>query len=247
MSRWFPERPVVWVRPQKSEPALAAFEQELTSRALPHGTRLTCVVAGEGVRYRVVPWNDELASPAQRQVLSTHCFTEAYGEVARGWTVRQDSVRHGVATLACALDTALLDSLAAVAQAHELKLVSVQPALTHVFNQVRRRLEAGLYWFAWIDGPWVTLLLMSSGEPLLVKSLASSGVGLPRLLEREWFMLGLELPRCPVYVARSPLSPRADAAASSSGEWRLIDLPPLLDPAAPHAAPPVVAQQVPSP
>ncbi len=247
MSRWFHERPVVWVRPQKSEPVLASFEQELARRALPRGTRLTCVVAGEGVRYRVVPWNDELSSPMQRQVFSAHCFTEAYGEVARGWTVRQDSVRHGVATLACALDTALLDSLAATAQTHELRLVSVQPALTHVFNQVRRQFGAGVYWFTWVDGAWVTLLLMSSGEPLLVKSLASSGADLPRLLEREWFMLGLEQPRCPVYVARSPLSPRADSAASVAGEWRLIELPPMVDPAAPHAAPPVAAQQVHAP
>ncbi len=244
MSRWFPERPVLWVRPQKSEPVLAHFEQELTRRALPRGTRVTCVVAGEGVRYRVVPWSDEFASPAQRQVFSTHCFSEAYGDVARGWTVRQDSVRHGVATLACALDTALLDSLVAIAQTHDLKLVSVQPALTHVYNQVRQRLEVGLYWFAWIDGPWVTLLLMSAGAPLLVKSLAS-GAGLAGLLEREWFMLGMEGPRCPVYVARSASTPPAQGRELSASGWPFVELPPWLDGSAPEgvlAATPPVAQ-----
>lgn len=252
MSRWFPERPVLWVRPHKSEPVLASFEQELSQRALPRGTRLTCVVAGEGVRYRVVPWSDEFASPAQRQVFSAHCFTEAYGAAARGWTVRQDSVRHGVATLACALDTSLLDSLAATAQVHELKLVSVQPALTHVYNQVRRRLESGLYWFVWVDGPWVTLLLMSAGEPLLVKSLASSGVGLAGLLEREWFMLGMEAPRCPVYVARSaggaPDPARAQAGnVPSDKSWRFVELAPWLDGIAPPVAPVATPrQQVPS-
>lgn len=229
MSRWFPERTVMWVRPQKSEPVLAPFEQELVRRALPRGTRLTCVVAGEGVRYRVVPWSDEFASPAQRQVFSSHCFTEAYGEAARGWTVRQDSVRHGVATLACALDTALLDSLVAIAQTHDIKLVSVQPALTHVYNQVRRQLEVGLYWFAWIDGPWVSLLLMSAGAPRLVKSLAASGGSLAGLLEREWFLLGMEEPRCPVYVARSAATPPAEARELSASGWRFVELPPWLD------------------
>lgn len=229
MSRWFPERPVLWVRPHKSEPVLASFEQELERRALPRGTRLTCVVAGEGVRYRVVPWNDEFASPAQRQVFSTHCFTEVYGEAARGWTVRQDSVRHGVATLACALDTALLDSLVATVQAHELKLVSVQPALTHVYNHVRRSLAAGLYWFVWVDVPWVTLLLMSSGEPLLVRSLAPFGQSLASLLEREWFMLGVEDARCPVYVARSASTPPVEVRELSANGWRFVELAPWAD------------------
>ncbi len=229
MSRWFPERPVLWVRPHKSGPVLASFEQELQRRALPRGTRLTCVVAGEGVRYRVVPWNDDFVSPAQRQVFSAHCFTEVYGEAARGWTVRQDSERHGLATLACALDTALLDSLVATVQAHELKLVSVQPAFTHVYNQVRRRLEVGLYWFVWVDGPWVTLLLMSAGEPLLVRSLAPSGQSLAGLLEREWFMLGVEEARCPVYVVRSASTPPVEARELSAHGWRLVELAPCLD------------------
>ncbi len=229
MSRWFPERPVLWVRPQKSEPVLASFEQELQRRALPRGTRLTCVVAGEGVRYRVVPWSDEFASPAQRQVFSTHCFAEVYGEAARGWTVRQDSVRHGVATLACALDTALLDSLVVSVHAHDLKLVSVQPALTHVYNHLRRSLEAGLYWFVWVDGPWVSLLLMSKGEPLLVRSLAPSGQSLASLLEREWFMLGVEDARCPVYVARSVSTPPIDARELSANGWRFVELAPWAD------------------
>jgi hypothetical protein len=233
VSRWFPERPVLWVRPQKAEPILATFERELNQRELPRGTRLTCVVAGEGVRYRVIPWNEEFASPAQRQVFSAHCFVEAYGEPARRWTVRQDSVRHGVATLACGLDTALLDSLAALGQARELKLASVQPALTHAFNQVRGSLDAGgMYWFVLIDGQWVTLLLMSAGEPLLVKSVASMGEDLARLLDREWFLQGLESPRCPVYVARCASSPHPAREPSASG-WQFVDLPPLPDAAEP--------------
>ncbi|MBC7957413.1 MAG: hypothetical protein H7Y33_16285 [Cytophagales bacterium] len=246
MSRWFPERPVLWVRPQKAEPILATFERELDQRDLPRGTRLTCVVAGEGVRYRVVPWNEEFTSPAQRQVFSTHCFAEAYGDVARRWTVRQDSMRHGVATLACALDTALLDSLAALGQARELKLVSVQPALTHAFNQVRGGLVANMYWYVLIDGPWVTLLLMSAGEPLLVKSLASMGDDLARLLDREWFLLGHEAERCPVYVSRCASSPPAGAGAGarelSACGWHFVELPPLPDGTEPLSAQATTAQ-----
>jgi len=234
VSRWFPEHTVLWLWPHKTDVALAAFERELDQRALRRGTRLSCVVAGEGVRYRVVPWNDELASPLQRQVLAMNCFTEAYGDAARGWTLRQQPARHGAATLACALDAALLDRLAALAQARQLKLVSVQPALMHAYNLGRERIDAGLHWFVCIDGPWITLLLMSQGQPLLVKSLSSSNADLGRVLDREWFVLGVETPRCPVYVTRRALAAGAEHKPFGTG-WHFVDLPPLPGEAASHS------------
>jgi len=228
VSRWFPERTVLWLRPQKTDPMLAEFERELDRRALGRGTRLTCVVAGDAARYRIVPWNDELVSPLQRQALSVNCFAEAYGDVARDWTVRQHTARHGVATLACALDTSLLDRLAALTQARHLGLVSVQPALMHAYNRMLRHVDQGLLWFVWIDGGWINLLLMSPDEPVFVKSLPSLGVDLPAWLDREWFVLGMEVPKCPVYVARAAsASPDRPHASPESG-WRFVDLP-LLD------------------
>jgi len=232
VSRWFPERLELWLKPSKAEPLLAAFERELDGRAAAPGTHVTCIVSGEGVRYGVVPWHSDMATPAQRHILAEHCFTEAYGDVARGWTLRQHSAGYGAATLACAIDTPLLDRLAALMQARRLKLSSVQPALMVAFNAVRRRIDPGMFWFVWVDGPWTTLLLMSPGEPLHVKRLASA-TELTRLIEREWFALGIDAPRCPVYVVRAASAAAAVArqAPSESG-WRVVELPALADGAA---------------
>ena len=229
MSRWFPEHAVLRltdVQPQAIERALDALD-------LRPGARLTCVLAGEGVRYRVVPWRDELSSPSQRELLAQQVFIEAHGESARGWTVRQHTAGHGTAALACAIDTALLDRLDSQARARRWKLVSVQPSLVHAYNLARRRMPAsGMFWFAEVDDERATVVLMSPAEPLQVKRLPSGGADLTRWLEREWFALGIEAARCPVYVMRSgvlaspvdgPVSTQAAAGRSDAG-WHIVDL-----------------------
>ena len=229
MSRWFPEPTLLWLRPHKAQLSLDSFETELDRLALRRGARLTCVVAGEGVRYRIVPWSDELVSPQQRQVFVRHCFTEAFGEAAHDWTVRAHPARYGAATLACAIDTAVLDRLDALAQARHLSLVSVQPSLTHAHNQLRGRMEASLFWFVWIDGPWTTLLLVSQREPLHVKRVPTGSGELAQLLDREWFLIGTDEPRCPVYVARAASADAVTVRTGDAGGWQLLALPPVPD------------------
>lgn len=250
MSRWFPERVVLRLgdAPPALDPTplaagaapqrdamLAACARELDARALPRGSRLTCILAGEGVRYRIVPWSDELSSPAQRQVLAEHCFHEAYGAAAHAWTVRQTEPRHGAATLACAVDTRLLDQLDALARQRGLALVSVQPSLVQAYNQARRAIARGRCWFVVRDGAWTTLLLMSDDEPLHVKRLPSPGTDLARLLDREWFALGLDDPVCPVYVVGAAAASHAAAAA----RWPIVELSAPASGASPLEAPPV--------
>lgn len=229
MSRWLPERVVLRLADLRPE----AIERDLDACALRPGTRLTCVLAGDGVRYGRVPWSDALSSPSQRQVLAQQCFIEAHGEAARGWTVRQHLGGHGAAALACAIDSALLDRLDALAQARRLKLVSVQPSLVHAYNEARRRMVAdGLFWFAEVDAERATVLLMSPTEPLQVKRLPSAGADLTQWLDREWFALGIEAPRCPVYVLRSAAgavpvatsAPSRNSVGSSSARWPIVDL-----------------------
>lgn len=210
-----------------TDPRPEGIEQQLDALALPAGTRLTCILAGEGVRYRIVPWRDELSRPAQRQLLAEQCFHEAYGDAARGWTVRQHATRYGAATLACAIDTVVLDQLTAQSKARRLTLASVQPALMHSYNLARHTMSAGLHWFVSLDAVSTTLLLQSQTEPLLVKRVPSSALDLSDTLDREWFALGMEAPTCAVYVVRSgsdsvPLpSHQGDASP-----WSFVDLTP---------------------
>ena len=211
----------------------AAIEQQLDALALPPGTRLTCVVAGEGARHQIVPWRDELSHPAQRQLLAEQYFRDAYGDVARGWTVRQHATRYGAATLACAIDTAVLDQLDAQSRAHRLTLASVQPALMHGYNLARHRMSPGLHWFVVVDAVSTTLLLQSPTEPLLVKRMPSRALALAEVLDREWFALGMDAPRCPVYLVRSARAAMPLPLSLPLSRWQVIDLTPASDGATP--------------
>ena len=253
MSRWFPEHVVLRIGDaprvfdaalhsapdgadatfaggespgqSKCDAALRAFEHELDLRAPKRGSRITCIVAGDGVRYRVVPWSEDLAGPMHRQLLAEHCFREAYGDAARGWTVRQYTPRRGEASLACAIDTALLDGLDAAAQARRLKLISVQPSLMHACNQALPRRDPGPFWFVCIETRWATALLMSPTEPIHVKQLPSKGLDLSLSLDREGFTLGLESPRCIVHAVKSiGASAALHTASARASEWCIVDL-----------------------
>jgi hypothetical protein len=214
---------------QRLGETLECFERELDARALRRGTRLHCVVEGDAVRFAVVPWHDDLSAPAERQLLAQQCFRETYGDVAREWTVCQHTARYGAATLACALDTRLVDRLDEMAQARGLKLVSVRPSLMNAFNEVRPSIASGLFWFVSIERCTTTLLLLSDSEPVRVKRLMTSDTDLPTLLDREWFTLGIESPRCPVYVVRTgPSMAPATPVDASAGAWSVVELTPPL-------------------
>lgn len=243
MSRWLPDQvelrlgdgPVAGtpstLGARRVDALMAEFESDLDTRALRRGTRLRCVVAGDVTRYAVIPWIEAMSSRDLRQRLAEQCFREIYGDDAREWTVCQHTQRYAAATLACAIDTRLLDRLDALARARGLSLVSVQPSLMHAFNQTRRAMEQGQFWFVSIEAHWTTLLLMSATEPLLVKRLPSATVALGGLLDREWFALGIDGEPCPAYVVRSANVPALpvpwrDVAAA---KWRIIDLSPAAE------------------
>lgn len=224
MSRWWPERLTLWLAPHKGQDVLACFERELDALAPHRRAQLSCVLGGPLVRYRVVPWSDALASPHQRQVLAASSFHETYGDVSRGWQVLDRVARYGVAGPACAIDVSWPQRLGEAAAARGLKLVSVQPSLTHAHDTHRRQFMADMFWFVWEEADVTTVLLWRRGEPLHLKVLPSAPVQLGTLLDREWFLAAVDAPRCPVYLAR--MAGHSLLATREAG-WQIVELPAL--------------------
>jgi hypothetical protein len=182
------------------EALVAEFERQLDAQAPGRRGRSVCgVVGGDAVRYAIVPWIEALSSPLARQRQAEQGMVEIYGDAARQWTLRLQSSRYGASTLACAIESTLDERLGAAARKRDFALVSLQPALMHAFNRERRQLPPGLFWFALTEQRWLTLLLMSKSQPLQVKQMPFAGGDLGPLLDREWFSLGIEAPRCPVH------------------------------------------------
>jgi hypothetical protein len=227
VSRWFPERislrlddagpglGVDALRRPMVEQLLSAFKAVLDERGLAPRTRLSCVVADRITRYRIVPWNEQARRAEERKLFAEHCFQETYGEVARAWTVRVGESRYGQATLACALESALLDGVAAAASERGLVLAGLQPSLVDEFNRLRRHIDGRTFWFVASERGHLTILLHLEGQPVLVKGLAATHDDLGAVLEREWFARGVALPRCPVYLVGD------DANALLADDWEL--------------------------
>jgi hypothetical protein len=213
------------------EALVRAFGQAVETQGLAARARVRCVLTGDIVRYAVVPWREDLSRPAERQVLAQQQFVETHGDRARRWTVCLQPARYGEASLAAGFESAALERLAAAAQARGLRMVSVQPALTEAFNAARKQIDGDGFWFVLVELHWMTLLLVSAREPRHVKRVPQGAGSLAALLDREWFVLGIEAPRCPVYVVHTAprgsevqLQPAMGSAASTS--WEIVDLTP---------------------
>ena len=109
------------------------------------------VLANHWARYAVVPWANDIANEEERLAHARICLANIYGNVAEQWRIGLSHAAPGEARIACAVEGDLLDELTAVAAAHGLRAVSMQPQLVASFNGWRHRLEDASGWFVNID------------------------------------------------------------------------------------------------
>jgi hypothetical protein len=234
VSRWFPERVTLHVSANLSMAAVpagetlrqhgiglavATFERNLEEARLPRRSRVSCVLGGELVRYCIVPWNPSAMSANARRAFAAHCFKEVYGDSVSGWTVQLDEPRFGEPVLACAVDSALVDRLAALLHGRRLMLQSIQPSLAHACRAARSDLAHATFWCVVQEPRAMTLLLVSQHRPVLVKVLAARPHDLGHVLAREWLALGLDAARCPTVV----VAPEISSTHALQG-WRVTAL-----------------------
>jgi hypothetical protein len=129
-------------RPQAGEPAWRAALQALAQALEEAGASrasATVVLSNHFVRYLVLPWQPELNSARELAELARLRLQAVYGDAAADWTVRCSEGGWGQTSVACAIDSALLEGLQAVLDARHLRLASLQPLLMAAFNDLRRR------------------------------------------------------------------------------------------------------------
>lgn len=190
-------------RDARVDAALAEFARRLDALDPARGTRVCGWLGSEVARTLVVPWHDGIAHPRQREIFARHCFREVYGAEAEHWMLRVDAAGRGRPALACAVEPRLLDGLDAALAARGLVPHGARPVLMAAFNQalplLRRQPDA---WFALIEGPWITLMLLRGGLPVAVKRAAGPEHALASLVERERMAHGIDEPSWPVWAMR---------------------------------------------
>jgi hypothetical protein len=133
------------------EAALGLLETQLAEAAWDNA-RARVVVADQWVRYTVVPWSDALSSGEERMAHARELMASIFGDALTDWTVSLSEAPPGASRLACAMPTALLESLRELTLRHGQKLASVQPQLIAAYNTWRHRLPSDASaWFVTVE------------------------------------------------------------------------------------------------
>ncbi|MCY1536514.1 hypothetical protein D9M68_719740 [compost metagenome] len=151
--------------------ALAALEPLLAQRK-PGRTALRVVLSSHYTRFCLVPWSEQLSSPAELEGFARLCFEDIYGPLGEGWSLCLSPEAAGCPRLAAAMPEELLAQLRALARASGMRLASVQPYLMAAFNHHRAALAANDFLFLVAEPGRGSLLLARDGHWAGVRSVA---------------------------------------------------------------------------
>lgn len=148
---------------------------------------LTVVISGHFSRYCLVPWSEQISSPAELLGFAQLCFEDLYGAPTQPWSLVLSAEPAGYDRIATALPQDLLERLRALVRARGLRLRSVQPYLMTAFNHFDKSFEAGDFLFVVAEPVRSVLLLAREGRWTSVRSVGSSDsdAALTALIGRE--------------------------------------------------------------
>ena len=187
------------------------------------------VLADQFVRYALLPWNAAIKNDEQWLALARHRLAAIHGPAAAGWEVKLTDTAPSGPRLACAVDRALIEELAAKFVAASVHLTSVQPFLIAAFNRIRRTIGTGSCWLMVEEPGRLTLAFIQRGVWVAIRSRRADSRWremLPEIIERESAFLALSAPCTRVIVcAQGSFDTQAyeswDTRAVSYGELAL--------------------------
>lgn len=131
---------------------------------LPQGRGLRVVLSNQLVRYKVLPAMPVLMPEAEKYMVAQQCFRDTHGDQVGLWTIAINPLPHAGSVLVCAMDTALLQGLNALAEEFRCRLLSVKPYLMTGFNVARKHLRADHCCFVQLEAGRATLALIQQGQ-----------------------------------------------------------------------------------
>lgn len=134
--------------------ALAALIDRRQGQAF----RIDIQLSDRLVRYQVLEWRDGIASRAEWRAYARHVFSAVHGETVRDWDFRIDLVPPGRPSLACAIDSALIDTLRFIADKRSSRLIGMRPQFVKLYNRRHFAVDGQQpFWFAVIEERHVCL------------------------------------------------------------------------------------------
>jgi hypothetical protein len=163
---------------------------------------VTVVLSNHFVRYAILPWSAALNSEAEWLAYARHRFHAIHGAIADAWTIRIAPAWRQRPRIAGAIDGALLPALKEAVNVRGA-LVSVQPYLMTAYNRAQGALRQQTSWLVIEDPDRLTLALVDRGTWRALRTRRKESewrIALPRMLDRESALLGLDAPCTEVAV-----------------------------------------------
>lgn len=170
------------------------------------------------VRWQLLPWQDPLSRPQERQAYARLRLRATFGAVADGWRVVGAPAAPGQAWLACAVDEALIAALQALQTPGGVRLRSVAPYFATAYDHWRGQLGRGSAWFGAVEPGGLTLGLLQQGRWCGLRTLRLPGspdagwlAQLPALQAQIAVGAGLSgPPEAPLHLAACTTQPAPD-------------------------------------
>jgi hypothetical protein len=145
------------------QPAVDALRDRL-ARAGQKPVDLCVRLSTHFVRWQLLPWQDQLSRPQERQAYARLRLRATFGAAADGWRVVGAPAAPGQAWPACAVDEALIAALQALQAPGGVRLRSVSPYFATAYDHWRGHLGRGSAWFGAVEPGALTLGLLQHGH-----------------------------------------------------------------------------------
>ncbi|MDQ3187216.1 MAG: hypothetical protein M3Q16_12335 [Pseudomonadota bacterium] len=149
------------------DPDLLAWEQPLGQLdqmiADGAGADLTITISNYFVRYAVIPPQMQIANPAELYAYTAFHMREVYGERVGAWALSMSAWDPCSGGICAAIESALLQQLNELTVRRKVRLKTVEPYLSGVFDQWRKRFNGKRIWLALVESGRLCLASLWSG------------------------------------------------------------------------------------
>lgn len=193
--------------------SLTAALEAVPPPATPRRAALAVTLDNAWTRWQVVDMPPGVSGQEEQQALVRARMVEVFGSAAQGWAFAWDA-KPAERVLACGIDAALPQALAAWCASRGLKLASLQPDWLRGYAACRG--NAPLGGFAQLRHGWLCLGLWSGGRWLHMRGEAlNDPAGLSVVLERRLSLFDGELSNGQLFLQGAP-------AVSLPRGWRCV-------------------------
>jgi hypothetical protein len=205
------------------QPAVEALAAKVLTGELSGGD-VTLVLSNHFVHFVLVPWSALLRSEEDQLAFARERLVRVHGSAAESWALRLSQANPQQPRLACGVDKALIDAVAAVMAPIGGRFRSLQPYLMASFNRLRTRLGSAPGWLAVAEPGLLCLALLGNGQWQSVRTIRLGPdwtSDLSRALARERYLVDSPTETDRVFVFAPDLPPRP---ALGADQWKFENL-----------------------